>query len=414
MSKRITRRRILMACGVGTAATVATRFALPLLLKPNPVRSIGELSLEAQALVNRAFEGLNRELIWDSHVHVVGLGAGGSGCYVHPDMQSHWHPIQRLQFDLYLAASGVGDWEQADQDYLRRLLALQAAMNPAGKLLVLAFDYTVDEKGIERPELSNFHTPNDYVLKLAEQHAQLLPIASIHPYRKDAAERLETAVSAGAIGVKWLPNAMGIDPSSPLCDAYYAKQAELGVPLITHAGIEKAVHAEENQRLGNPLRLRRALDAGVKVVVAHCAGLGTSLDLDQGAGAEQVPNFDLFMRLMRESKYDGLLFGEISAMVLSNRCGDPLRQLLLTPEIHGRLINGSDYPVIAIDPTVSTHLLEYRDYLDPDDRAPVAEIFDANPLLFDFVLKRILRVNHKGQTFRFAPSVFESARLWQA
>ncbi len=414
MAKVFTRRRVLTFLGGGLVGLVATRWSLPYLLAAKPIRAIGDLSPEAQALVKRAFAGVDRSLLWDSHTHVVGLGAGGSGCWVNPDMQSHLHPIQRLQFDLYLAASGVSDRERADQVFLERLLALHRGANPEGKLMILGFDYTVDDSGDEQRALSNFHTPNDYVLELANQHADLLPVASIHPYRKDAADRLEEVAARGAIAVKWLPNAMGIDPASKLCDAFYAKQAELGIPLITHAGIEKAVHAEENQKLGNPLRLRRALDAGVKVVVAHCAGLGTSTDLDVGPNGPQVSNFELFLRMMREPEYEQNLFGEISAMPLSNRCGDPLREIIRTPDLHARLVNGSDYPVIAIDPTISTRLLESRGYLAEEDRAPVAEIFDANPLLFDFVLKRVMRVKGETETFRFAPSVFESARVFGA
>jgi hypothetical protein len=38
-------------------------------------------------------------------------------------------------------------------------------------------------------------------------------------------------------------------------------------------------------------------------------------------------------------------------------------------------------------------------------------VFDANPLLFDFVVKRTLKVEGDGRTHRFASTVFESARL---
>jgi len=413
MAKRFTRRRVLTALGGGLVATVAARWSLPHLLSANPIRSIEELSPEAKALVQRAFEGVDRSRMWDCHVHVVGMGAGGTGCWVNPNMQSHLHPIQRLQFDLYLSASGVSDWETADQVFFERLLALHRAANPTGKLMVLAFDQAIDERGNEVPELTNFYTPNSYVMQLAREHADIVPVASVHPYRRDAADRLAEAAEAGAVAVKWLPNAMGIDPASLLCDAFYAKLAELGIPLISHAGIEKAVHAEENQKLGNPLRLRRALDAGVKVVVAHCAGLGESMDLDAGPDGPMVSNFELFMRLMREEQYADTLFGEISAMSLVNRCGDPLKEILGTPALHERLVNGSDYPVIAIDPTINLRLLNSNGYLDPEVRAPLAEIFDANPLLFDFVLKRTLRVElSENESSRFAPSVFESARLF--
>jgi len=66
-------------------------------------------------------------------------------------------------------------------------------------------------------------------------------VCSIHPYRRDAVAALENAVAHGARAVKWLPSAMGIDPASPKCDAFYRSLAQLHVPLICHAGEEMAV-----------------------------------------------------------------------------------------------------------------------------------------------------------------------------
>ena len=100
----------------------------------------------------------------------------------------------------------------------------------------------------------------------ANRHDALLACASIHPYRVDAVERLDAAAEAGARAVKWLPNAMGIDPASPLCNAPVEPVAQLGLPLITHAGREYAVDGGEHQELGNPLRLRRALLTAVKIL----------------------------------------------------------------------------------------------------------------------------------------------------
>ena len=128
-----------------------------------------------------------------------------------------------------------------------------------------------------------------------------LPTISVHPYRSDALEELERGAARGATMVKWLPNSMGIDPSDPLCDAYYDKMRELGLILLSHGGEEKAVDAAEDQRLGNPLLLRRALDRGVRVIVAHCAGLGENVDLDDPRRGS-VPNFELFLRLNREKR----------------------------------------------------------------------------------------------------------------
>ena len=69
--------------------------------------------------------------------------------------------------------------------------------------------------------------------------------------------------------IKWLPNSMGIDPSHPLCRPYYERMAALGLLLLTHVGLERAVVSAHDQESGNPLRLRHALDAGVTVLAAQ-------------------------------------------------------------------------------------------------------------------------------------------------
>src|SRR4030095_5859363 len=207
----------------------------------------------------------------------------------------------------------------------------------------------------------------------------------------------------GARIVKWLPNAMGIDPSDPACDSFYRKMKELDLILLSHGGEEKAVEAEEDQKLGNPLFLRRALDHGVKVIVAHCAGLGTNEDLDD-RHRNLVPNFDLFLRLMDEKRYEGLGFGEISGMTQYNRIGRPLITMLSRADLHHRLVNGSDYPLPAVNVLIRTQPLRRLGYINASERAALGEIYHYNPLLFDFVLKRSLRV--PGTDKRFPPSVF--------
>ena len=203
--------------------------------------------------------------------------------------------------------------------------------------------------------------------------------------------------------VKWLPNAMGIDPSSPACDPFYAKMKELGLVLLSHGGEEKAVEADEDQRLGNPLLLRRALEHGVKTIVAHCAGLGTSEDLDDPA-RRQVSNFRLFLRLMDDRRYDGLVFGDISAMTQYNRVGEPLSTILGRDDLPARLDNGSDSPLPAVNALIRPRPLAGAGYLDEDDREPLREIDGFNPLLFDFVLKRRLRL--PGTNRRLPASMF--------
>src|SRR4030095_2793026 len=120
--------------------------------------------------------------------------------------------------------------------------------------------------------------------------------------------------------------------------------ARTGIPLLTHAGHESAVDAAA-QDLGNPLRLRRALDHGVRVIVAHCATRGSGVDLDRGSSGPRVPNFALFGRLMDEARYGALLHGDISAIVQRTRAAEALPALLVRADWHPRLLWGSDYPL---------------------------------------------------------------------
>ncbi|MBI3184524.1 MAG: amidohydrolase family protein [Myxococcales bacterium] len=378
-----------------------------------PSAPSGPLSKKAQALIGRALEGLDSSRLLDAHVHLVGLGAGGTGCYVNSRMTSLWSPISYARFSIYRTASGVKDDERADAQYLERLLALAAAV-PGLRLLAMAFDQVHDEEGRPQKEESEFFVPNDYVLRLARAHPEkLVPCASIHPYRKDAVAELERVAREGAQAVKWLPNAMRIDPSSPRCDGFYSKLAELELPLITHAGEEKAVDAEEAQRFGNPLHLRRPLERGVKVVVAHCASLGKNPDLDAEVKSGQerpwAENFELFLRLMGEKRWEGRLYADISALAQVNRHGR-IRDVLAREELLPRLINGSDYPLPAINVLIQTGALEKAGYLTSEERAALNEIDQHNPLLFDLVLKRTLKVPSEGAERRFPAEAFAARK----
>jgi uncharacterized protein len=207
--------------------------------------------------------------------------------------------------------------------------------------------------------------------------------------------------------VKWLPNAMGIDPSDARCDPFYLKMKELDLILLSHGGEEKAVEAEEDQKLGNPLLLRRALDHGVKVIVAHCAGLGTNEDLDK-PDRPQVHNFNLFLRLMDEKRYEGLVFGEVSAMTQFNRLGKPLTTILEREDLQERIVNGSDYPLPAVNVLIRTRPLVKYGYITAEESNSLKEIYQYNPLLFDFVLKRTIKL--PGTERRLPAGVFMTNR----
>lgn len=360
-------------------------------------------------LLAQAWEGINPQHFWDTHTHLIGTGDSDSGIYLHPAMQDVLSPAQYVRYHFYINASCSDTGQGVDHGFIARLRQLLDEFPAGARSMLLAFDYHHADDGKRDTERTPFHTPNAYAMRVARSFPQRFEwVASIHPYREDCVEQLDKAVAQGARGVKWLPPVMGINPASAKCDRFYAAMARHRLPLLTHAGDEHAVDGVEAQAMGNPLLLRRALEHGVTVVVAHCASEGMGIDLDKGANGPPVSNFDLFARLMDDKRYEGNLFGEISAMTQLNRVGPALQTVLSRDEWQHRLVNGSDYPLPGVMPLFSVKQMAERGYLDAQHVPYISELRRYNPLLFDFVLKRNLRWQGK----RFAPLVFDSRRVF--
>jgi len=363
-----------------------------------------KVSEKSSDLIKRAYEDIDPDKLIDHHVHVAGLGVAGTKTFVNSKMRTWKHPFHRVKFKVYMSSAGVSQESNADSQLIERLARLVGHIRGHGKHRLLAFDKNYQRDGSVNLEKTEFYVPNEYVFEVAQRYPDLfVPNISVNPYRPDAIAELEKWAQRGARIVKWLPNAMGIDPSDPHCDPFYEKMKELDLILLSHGGEEKAVEAEEDQKLGNPLLLRRALDHGVKVIVAHCAGLGANEDLDSRDRKER-DNFDLFLRLMDEKRYEGLVFGEISAMTQFNRIGKPLQTILEREDLHERLVNGSDYPLPAVNILIRTRPLVKHGFLTSSEGECLREIYNYNPLLFDFVLKRNLK--RPGTSKTLPASVF--------
>jgi mannonate dehydratase len=325
-------------------------------------------------------------------------------------MSSVLHPWQNLQRRFYLNASCTEREGRVDEDFVTRLLQCLDVFPSGAKVMLLAFDFHYDEQGERREDLSAFYVPNRYAATLAQRFPDRLEwICSIHPYRADAIDELQWSVSQGARAVKWLPSAMGMDPASPKCDPFYQALTRFNLPLLTHGGEEQAVASGAPAEFNNPLRLRRPLDQGVRVIIAHCASLGESIDTDYGSNGPRRENFELFERLMNEARYERQLFGEISALTQANREESVVAALIRRVEWHPRLINGSDYPLPGVIPVISPRRFVNQGFLTEAQAEVLSEIRGYNPLLFDFVLKRSLVSG--GQ--RFTAVVFESRRVFE-
>lgn len=373
---------------------------LPLLGGKHPLYSGKALSKEAQNLVDAAFSDLPEEWL-DYHVHVVGMGT--DDLFVNPKMQSLWNPYQYYRYLVYLRASGITDVTKANEQYIARLKALRGQFPKPGKMHLLAFDKFYERNGDVNIDETEFYVSNDYVYTLAQKDPSwFVPVISVHPYRKDALESIKVWHQKGVRFIKWLPNAMGMDPMDESLEPFYRLVKDLDMVILTHVGEEVAVDAAAHQAYGNPLRWRKALSIGTKVIFAHAGSLGTCEDFesrDSSGVSPEVDCFDLTVRLLKEDKYRNNLFADISSITSFNRKEKVIETLLSDEDLQKRLVNGSDYPIPAINAMVFMHQLVGRGFISKENVKYLKEIYYYNPLIFDFVLKRTLVSPQSGKNF---------------
>lgn len=274
--------------------------------------------------------GLPAPPIIDLHVHTAGIGAGGSGCFISPQLEQSW------KFGIYLKAFGTTREEiakEGDALLIRRISAQVASATNVALAVVLAMDGSVaPEGGLDR-EATEIYVPNEFVAREVARTTNLLFGASVNPYRHDALARLDWCATNGAVLVKWIPSIMHIDPADEALIPFYERLKRHGLPLLTHAGQERSfTHA--NDALADPERLRLPLRLGVTVIAAHIASTG------ENAGERDT---DRLARLMAEFPN---LYSEISSLTQANKLGY-LREALTRPEFAGRLCYGSDFPLIS-------------------------------------------------------------------
>lgn len=372
----------------------------------NPCLSGLPDNLRNHPLMQQVWAGIDTSKMWDCHVHLVGTGDSSTGSWFNPNMDSYWYPILKTQKHFYMNG-GCTTASNIDHSYVAHLAQITTEMPTGFKSMLFAFDWFHGANGKPNKEKSIFYIPNEYAAKIANEHSQQFEwVCSIHPYRPDALDALEAAKMQGARAIKWLPSGMGIDPANPICDAFYKKASQLNMPIISHTGAESAVQGGE-QAHGNPLRMRRALDNGVRVVLAHCTSEGHDQDLDNGN--KRVKSLALFTRIMDTPDYKKLVFGEISALTLINHA-DAIKPILQRTDWHSRLLNGSDYPLPGIFPLINTEQLAKIGLLNNEHLPFLEQVKAYNPLMFDFAVKRLIQVDGVS----FSEQVFETRQFFDA
>lgn len=264
----------------------------------------------------------------DVHVHLAALPEGNNGCFISKKMLNG--PLFR--FVAWRFGLPLEDPVQTNRLYVERLLARLESSETTAKAVVLGMDGVYDADGRLNENETEFLISNDHVLATAAAHPdRLLAGVSINPARRDAVDEIARCAARGAFLVKVLPNTQHFNPGETRYRDFYRALARTKIPLLSHVGYEFSLLGKD-QSVGNPDRLRLALDEGVTVVAAHGASQGLFIYEPHWATlVEYVARYPHF-------------YWDASALTLPNRVGMLLR-LRRHPELLERMVFGTDYPL---------------------------------------------------------------------
>jgi predicted TIM-barrel fold metal-dependent hydrolase len=265
----------------------------------------------------------------DVHVHLAGVGTGGSGCWLSPRFAS------RYTFRILRRLYGITDAEMresVDQSWAAGI-AERVRESELDRAVALGFEGVYDARGELDEARTQMIVPPGWVFESCRRHPELLPGPAVSPNRRDALERLEECIERGAVLLKWLPSAMGIDPSAPAHRPFYRRMAEARLPLLVHSGGGERTFREVAPGYKDLRLLRLPLEMGVPVVCAH-SGVPVHLSRDP----DQLP---LLREMLQEFPH---LWVDNSGMANPSRFAH-LPRLARDPEIVERTLYGSDYPV---------------------------------------------------------------------
>jgi uncharacterized protein len=274
-----------------------------------------------------AKEQADKSLI-DCHVHLAALPDAKNGCYISPKLLNS--PLFR--FLLWKHDLSRQNPRQANQKYIDDLLTELRASKYVGKAVLLALDGCYDKAGRLDETHTEFLIANDYLFDTVSRYPeQFLAGTSINPERRDAIEEMHRCAEAGTVLVKVLPNAQQFDPANTRHRGFYRELAQRRLPLLSHVGYEFSLIGKD-QSVGDPTKLRLALDEGVTVIAAHACSSGLMIY------EKFLPTF-----LELAQRYEHF-YADVSGLTIPNR----MRMLLYLrhfPHLQDRLLFGTDYPL---------------------------------------------------------------------
>jgi hypothetical protein len=301
----------------------------------------------------------------DIHVHLFGVGDGGSGCRIAKSI------TEGLQFRYLMSLLKLQVPGKTIDERYEEVLVEQVRGSGLTKVAVLGQDAVYDGNGKVDWDRTSFHVPNDYVFEVVARHREtMLACPSINPQRADALDELARCHAKGARLLKIHPPTQGVNLADRKHARFFGDCCELGMVVLVHTGHEHSAPVID-KHLAAPRRLELTLDQGCTVVACH-AGTGWITD-----SPDQLPEFVALLK--RYPK----LWGDTSVLGTIGRVRDFGRLLDEEEFVRSRLLHGSDFPFPASPAAFARRIgAELARQLEPEN----------NLLKKDFALKEALGI----------------------
>jgi predicted TIM-barrel fold metal-dependent hydrolase len=302
-------------------------------------------------MFNRIFSTVRESDVIDIHVHIAGPPDENDAMY-------YWSKSfeKTVSFDGIKLVTKLTRSQMTATRYVSVLFSQLKNSKHVDKAVLLALDQAYSEEGNPERDRTHLFVSNAYLAHLSQMYPNFLFGCSVHPYSPDALLRLWNCVKNGAVLNKWLCSSQSIDPTHPLSVKFYLALAELRLPLLLHVGPEATIpsgmaKAEERSvnaatgkygpQVGDALSM--AMDAGVRVIMAHCGTPLGALFAQENEYWESV--FDRIFKYLEAEDRKQCLFADVSAFCLPGRFKYVQRILPLAKDKPWRFLYGSDYPI---------------------------------------------------------------------
>lgn len=302
-------------------------------------------------MFDRIFSTVRDSDVIDIHVHIGGPPDENNEMY-------YWSEKfeQTASFEGMKLVTKLTETQLTATRYVSVLFSQLQNSKHVDKAVLLALDQAYSEDGHLERERTHLFVSNAYLAHLSQMYPFFLFGCSVHPYSPDALIRLWHCAKNGAVLNKWLCSSQLIDPTHPLSEKFYRALAELHLPLLLHVGPEATIPSgmpRPEEQLANAAAgaygpqvgdsLSMAMEAGVRVIVAHCGTPLGSFFAQDNDYWESV--FDVILKYLGTDDRKRRLYADVSAFCLPGRFKYVKKILPLAKDMPWRFLYGSDYPI---------------------------------------------------------------------